>query len=68
MAKPHGRIMNIGVASVLDTSTPAEVNHAADAFAYLGLADLAGLTRRHIGVDWSRDDPEHLGFAMIRRS
>jgi hypothetical protein len=58
MAKPYGRIMNGGVASVLDTSTPAEVNQAADAFAYLGLADLADLTRRLVAADWSQDGLE----------
>jgi hypothetical protein len=59
MAKPYGRIMGSGVSAVMDTSTPDEVHRAADAFDYLGLADLAGLTRRLIDVDWwSEDDLE----------
>jgi hypothetical protein len=53
MAKPYGRIQNSGVSAVMDTSTPEEVQRAADAFAYLGLADLADLTRRLIDADWS---------------
>jgi Arc/MetJ family transcription regulator len=59
MAKPHGRIMNGGVSAVMDICTAEEVQHAADAFAYLGLADLAGLPRRLIDADWwSEDDIE----------
>lgn len=54
LSKPHGRIMSGGVASVMDACTAQEVRRAADAFAYLGLADLAGLTRSLIGADWSR--------------
>ena len=59
MAKPYGRIMNGGVAAVMDTSTAEEVERAADAFAYLGLADLADLTRRLIAADWSEEGLEH---------
>ncbi|WP_426514047.1 hypothetical protein ACPPVO_27545 [Dactylosporangium sp. McL0621] len=56
MAKPYGRIMGSGVSAVLDTSSPEEVRRAADAFEYLGLSDLAGLTRRLVDVDWSSED------------
>lgn len=59
MAKPYGRIMNGGVASVMDTSTAEEVDQAADAFAYLGLGDLADLTRSLIIADWSEGGLEH---------
>lgn len=58
LGKPHGRIMSGGVASVTGTCTAEEMRRAADAFAYLGLADLAGLTRRLIRADWSRDGLE----------
>lgn len=50
--------MNGGVSSVMDTCTAEEVHGAADAFAYLGLADLAELTRRLIGADWSAEGLE----------
>jgi hypothetical protein len=56
MAKPYGRIMNGGVSAVLDTSSPEEVQRAADAFDYLGLSDLAELTRRLVDADWWSDD------------
>jgi hypothetical protein len=55
LAKPYGRIMNGGVASVMDICTANEVQLAADTFAYLGLADLAGLTRRLVEADWTED-------------
>jgi hypothetical protein len=55
MAKPYGRIMGSGVSAVMDTSTAAEIRHAAEAFDYLGLVDLADLTRRLADADWSDD-------------
>ncbi|WP_433040660.1 hypothetical protein [Dactylosporangium sp. CS-033363] len=57
MSKPYGRIMGSGTSAVLDTSTRDEVLAAADAFDYLGLPDLAALTRRIADADWER---EHL--------
>jgi hypothetical protein len=56
IAAPYGRIMNSGVSSVLDTCTPEEVERAAEAFAYLGLTELAQLTRHIIGIDWRAAD------------
>ncbi len=56
MAKPYGRIMGSGVSAVLDTSSPEEVQRAADAFDYLGLPDLAAVTRRLVDVDWRSED------------
>jgi len=59
MAKPYGRIMGSGVSAVMDTSSPDEVQQAADAYDYLGLPDLADLTRRLVDADWwSEDDLE----------
>ncbi|WP_093617030.1 hypothetical protein [Actinoplanes philippinensis] len=56
MAKPYGRIMSSGVSAVSDTSSPEEVELAADAFDYLGLPDLAGLTRRLVNADRESED------------
>jgi hypothetical protein len=56
MAKPYGRIMGSGVSAVMDTSSPEEVQRAADAFEHLGLSDLAALTRRLVDVDWGSED------------
>ena len=59
MAKPYGRIMGSGVSAVMDTSSPEELEQAADAFDYLGLSDLGDLTRRLVDADWwSEDDLE----------
>jgi hypothetical protein len=58
MAKPYGRIMNGGVSALMDTCTPPEVHRGADAFDYLGLSDLADLTRRLIDADWYEDGLE----------
>lgn len=52
MAKPYGRIMGSGVSAVMDTSSATEVRQAANAFDYLGLPDLADLTRRLVDADW----------------
>jgi hypothetical protein len=66
VSKPYGRIIGGGVSAVMDTSTAEEVHHAADAFDYFGLGDLAALTRRLAGADCSDDSlDEHrlnLGF------
>ena len=56
MAKPYGRIMGSGVSAVMDTSSPEEVQRAADAFDYLGLSDLADVTRRLVDADWRSED------------
>lgn len=56
IAKPYGRIMSSGVSAVLDTSSPEEVRLAADAFDYLGLPDLAEVTRRLVDADWRSED------------
>jgi len=58
LAAPYGRIMSGGVSSVLDICTAEQVRQAADAFAYLGLADLAGLTRRLVDADWDEEGLE----------
>jgi hypothetical protein len=55
MAKPYGRIMGSGVSAVMDTCTAEEVQRAGDALEYLGLANLADLTRRLADADWSDD-------------
>jgi hypothetical protein len=52
MAKPYGRIMNGGVSSVLDTCSPEDVERAAEAFAYLGLNELAEVTRWVAHIEW----------------
>src|SRR5690242_4121553 len=66
MAKPHGRIMGSGVSAVLDTSTADEVQHATVASDYLGLPDLADLTRLLIHTDWYADslDEQRLNTAF----
>ena len=51
MAKPRGRIMNSGTSAVADTCTGEEILRAADAFDYLGLPELADLTRRLLDGD-----------------
>ncbi|GAA3213384.1 hypothetical protein ACFO1B_13555 [Dactylosporangium siamense] len=56
MAEPYGRIMGSGVSAVMDTSSPEEVQQAAEAFDYLGLSDLAALTRRLVDADWCSED------------
>jgi hypothetical protein len=58
LAAPYGRIMNGGVASVMDCFTAQDVERAADALAYLGLVDMADLTRRLVWADWSEDHLE----------
>ncbi len=68
MAKPYGRAMSSGVSAVMDTSTADEVQDAAGAFDYLGLADLADLTRRLVAADWRSEDDleERLNRAFWR--
>jgi len=64
MAKPHGRIMNAGTSAVGDTCTAEEILRAADAFDYLGLAELADLTRRlvHGDVRTAREQQHNRAF------
>src|SRR5262245_54211757 len=56
LAKPYGRVMGSGIDSVRDTSSPKECHRAADAFAYLGLPDLAEMFRRLADVALSAED------------
>ncbi|MEU4155161.1 hypothetical protein [Actinoplanes sp. NPDC026670] len=56
MANPYAQIMGSGVSAVMDTSSAEDVRQAADAFDYLGLPDLANLTRRLIDADWCSED------------
>ncbi len=56
MANPYAQIMGSGVSAVMDTNSAEEVRRAADAFDYLGLPDLANLTRGLIDTDWCSED------------
>jgi hypothetical protein len=56
LAKPYGRAMGSGIDAVRDTSSPKECHRAADAFAYLGLPDLAEMFRRLADIALSAED------------
>ncbi|MEO3819551.1 hypothetical protein [Plantactinospora sp. B24E8] len=65
MAKPYGRIMGSGTSAVADTCTPEEILRAADAFDYLGLTDLAELTRRLTDADFDDGRERRLNHAFF---
>jgi|SRR5215467_5730208 len=62
MAKPYNQIMANGTSAVTDTCTPEEIVGAAQAFDYLGLHQLADLTRRLVDVVGEREHQRDHAF------
>jgi len=62
MAKPYNQIMANGTSAVMETCTTEEIVGAAEAFDYLGLRQLADLTRRLVDGVGEREPQRDRAF------